>query len=69
MFFDFESPSLISCIWFSHIEMSITAEESMILPCLTFLLELFGVFASPSQLTVPDTVIVSPCFLFLMTSA
>ena len=49
--------------------MSITAEEPMILPSLTFLLELFGVFASPSHLTVPDTVIVSPCFLFLMTSA
>ena len=48
--------------------MSITAEEPMILPSLTFLLELFGVFASPSHLTVPDTVIVSPCFLFLMTS-
>ena len=38
-------------------------------PSRTLRFELFGVFESPFHFTAPDTVIVSPCFLFLMTSA
>ena len=46
-----------------------TPDESISFPSLTFFLELFGVFSSPSHLIVPDTVTESPVFLFLVMSA